>query len=389
MRARGRPPAGRSRLPSQPVVDRRVGRRGDRGGRTLFMASRPAPDPHRRSGAGTPHHCGHAAGGPTRNPAAVATANASADKIAAQIAASNGMRSFRPGAVAGWSEPAEASNRRSEPIAPYVLSGRLTRRPAQGDIVIDLQAVAVDTGAVMWSGQFQSARDGDPASLDGIAMAVVNQLRASIEEIDASRSRGRAMCRTELSWSSSDGTSSCNAVRWRTCNAGGPVSARHCSEDPTSVSALTGLAASYSMVRTRARRGPRRSGPRPRGSSSWPTGWRRATPRRPSCGATCSSRRVVRIWRCPPSNVDPRRSGFTNGHLLRARALLLLGRTEEVQPEIDLALPLGIASRDWPRVSRAYALAAEAALMRGEDDRAYEFARKAVATRPSADLRTR
>jgi hypothetical protein len=62
------------------------------------------------------------------------------------------------------------------------------------------------------------------------------------------------------------------------------------------------------------------------------------------------------------------------------------GRTDEVQAEIDLALPLGIANRDWPRVSRAYVLAAEAALMRGEDDRAYEFARKALATRPSADL---
>ena len=107
---------------------------------------------------------------PTDNLATAATANALADKIATQLAAKYSMRSFRPGAVGVGNEPAGASNRRSEPVATYVLSGRLTGRPAQGDIVIDLQTVAVDTGAVSWSGQFQSPMDGDPASLDGIAM---------------------------------------------------------------------------------------------------------------------------------------------------------------------------------------------------------------------------
>jgi len=74
---------------------------------------------------------------------------------------------------------------------------------------------------------------------------------------------------------------------------------------------------------------------------------------------------------------------LSNGHLLLARALLLLGRTEDVQTEAERAARLASLSHDAARVSDAYVVAAEAALMRGEDARAYEFARRAAAELPS------
>ena len=321
---------------------------------------------------------------PPDSPGGVATANALADKIAAQLAARTGMRSIRPGAIAVGNEKMSGSNRRSEPIAPYVLSGRLSRQPAQGDIVIDLQAVTVDTGVVVWSGQFQSAADGDPASLDGVARVVVNQLRVSIEEIEA-----------EQITRSSHVPSGAELVilGWRELNqrrsmedfkAGRAHFRQALQEDPTSLSALTGLAASYMIART-----PRT----PLTAKEWAEAERliesanRLAPNNATSAMLWGDLQVARgraDLALPAFDrsirADPT---FTNGHIWRAQALLLLGRTDEVQGEIDLALPLGIANHDWPRVSRAYKLAAEAALMRGEDDRAYELARKALAARPA------
>ena len=77
-----------------------------------------------------------------------------------------------------------------------------------------------------------------------------------------------------------------------------------------------------------------------------------------------------------------RRPGF----VLRAEALLLLGRVNEVQKEVDRAVQLAMAAHDTPRLTSAYlyaVYAAEAALMRGEDAQAYEFAQHAVSERPS------
>ena len=74
---------------------------------------------------------------------------------------------------------------------------------------------------------------------------------------------------------------------------------------------------------------------------------------------------------------------FANAHLLLARAFLLLGRTEDVPTEADRAVKLALLSQDAARVSDAYVVAAEAALMRGEDVRAYELAQRAAAELPS------
>ena len=350
----------------------------------LFMASRPAPIHIDEAVLARYTIAVMPLVAPPDNPAMAATANALADRIAAQIAGRYNMRSVRPEAIGAGNELVRASSRRSQPVAPYVLSGRLTQRSAQGEMGIDLQTVAVVTGAVIWSGQFQSPSDGDPASLDGIAMVVVNQLRASIGEVNVEQITrpGHVPDAAELvilGWHELLQRRSMDDLHR------GRARFRQALEaDPTSVTALLGVAASYTMARTRRK---------PWTAQEWAEAERhielanRLAPDNSTSAQLWGDLQLAkgRADLALPAfdrsiRADP---SFVNGYLQRARALLLLGRTDEVQAEIDLGLPLGIANRDWPRVSRAYVLAAEAALMRGEDDRAYEFARKAVSARPS------
>jgi tetratricopeptide (TPR) repeat protein len=215
-------------------------------------------------------------------------------------------------------------------------------------------------------------------------MAVVNQLRASIEERDAEQITrpGHVPDGAELvilGWHELLQRRSMEDLQ-----RGRARLRQALQEDPTSVGALTGVAASYMIQRT-----PRT----PLTAQEWAEAERvieLANRLAPSDATSAQLWGVLQlaIGRADLAlpafdrsiSADP---PFIQGHYLRAQALLLLGRTDEVQAEIDLALPLGIANRDWPRVSRAYSLAAQAALMGGEDDRAYEFARQALAARPS------
>ena len=72
---------------------------------------------------------------------------------------------------------------------------------------------------------------------------------------------------------------------------------------------------------------------------------------------------------------------YAISHVYIAQALLMLGRAGEVQAHSERAALL--AARDPPKLSAAYLVAAEAALMRGDDERAHELARRAAAARPA------
>jgi predicted Zn-dependent protease len=74
---------------------------------------------------------------------------------------------------------------------------------------------------------------------------------------------------------------------------------------------------------------------------------------------------------------------YANAHLMLAVALIRVGRLDRAGPELDRAIRLGTLSNDQRRVSTAYAAAAEIALARGDDFRAAELARQAIAVRPS------
>ncbi len=72
---------------------------------------------------------------------------------------------------------------------------------------------------------------------------------------------------------------------------------------------------------------------------------------------------------------------YPAGHLFIAQALLMLGRTDEVQARVERAVEL--AANEPRRTSNAYSLGAEAALMRGDDEAARDLARRGIAALPS------
>lgn len=75
---------------------------------------------------------------------------------------------------------------------------------------------------------------------------------------------------------------------------------------------------------------------------------------------------------------------FPNGHLMLAVALIRVGRLDEAATELDRAIRLAILSSEQRRASSAYIASAEIALMRGDDARAGDMARRAIALRPAS-----
>jgi DNA-binding winged helix-turn-helix (wHTH) protein/TolB-like protein/Tfp pilus assembly protein PilF len=74
---------------------------------------------------------------------------------------------------------------------------------------------------------------------------------------------------------------------------------------------------------------------------------------------------------------------FGNGHLMLGQALLRVGRMDEAQAELEHAVRLALLARDDRRTSTANMVLAEIAIARGDDKRAAELARRAIAIRPS------
>ena len=74
---------------------------------------------------------------------------------------------------------------------------------------------------------------------------------------------------------------------------------------------------------------------------------------------------------------------FANGHLVLGQALLRVGRVDEAQAEIAHAVRLASLFGDDRRTSTANMVLAEIAIAQGDDRRAAELARRAIANRPS------
>ncbi len=72
---------------------------------------------------------------------------------------------------------------------------------------------------------------------------------------------------------------------------------------------------------------------------------------------------------------------YPAGHLFIAQALLMRGRTDEVQARVEQAVEM--SANEPRRTSNADSLGAEAALMRGDDESARDLARRGIAALPS------
>jgi len=74
---------------------------------------------------------------------------------------------------------------------------------------------------------------------------------------------------------------------------------------------------------------------------------------------------------------------FANGHLMLGQALLRVGRVDEAKAELERAARLASLGRDDRRTSTANMVLAEIAIAKGDDKRAADLARRAIAIRPS------
>jgi len=314
-------------------------------------------------------------------------ADAVADGITAELATRIGMRGIGRAATAPFDGASPLLERIAAALkATHVLTGRVAPVGTGERISIDVQIIRVANGEVIWSRHFEAADPGDLAVVSDVGQRVAVAMRtrsawASWGSWDRPPEPGYvpdAADQTLMGWADLDRRKSIADVRRARERFEAALQ-----QDPRSVIALNGLSASYL------------------GERNDPLG--QLTPAQvaehervvnlssslaPDNDTTLVMWGYVQLLRgradlaLPAFEKANRRVPSNHSHYIdRARALLLLGRAGEVQALADRSVELGAG--EARRVTFAYLIAAEAALFLGEDERAHELARRAIAEWPS------
>jgi TolB-like protein len=321
---------------------------------------------------------------PSGQPQLRDAADATADGIVAQLSTHRGMRPIGRAATSAFDGASPPLARIAEALkARYVVSGRVGPAGVPGHISVDAQITKVENGEVFWAKHYESELAARDAMASDIGQQVVNamryhSLRAAVARAQQPGYRPGPVDMTLLGLDDLDRRKSLADVYRGRSRLEAALR-----EDPTSVVATNGLAASYAMERAdpTARMTPEQIAEFERVTEAahrlapddatalllW--GSMQNTRGRPDLALPALEKAV----RLVPS--------YPNGHVLLALTQLLLGRIDEVQARADRAVQLGAG--DARRTSSAYSIAAEAALARGEDERARDLARRAIAEFPS------
>jgi adenylate cyclase len=312
-----------------------------------------------------------------------------ADQVAEQIAAQLSTQFGVHGLVL---EMTAASGAQSTSLpgmgsglkAPYAITGRIETVPA-GRFAIDVRALSTPDGSLVWSEHFDGSEGGGGLLASDIGQRVASALRTrlvALAAIAAERPGHRpdGVDLVMLGWHDLDVRRSMAEIRRARERFQQAVK-----EDPDSVVAQLGLAASYLVARAPGKPWSRAE------SIEAERAIERVSRMAPDDSTAAMLWGNLQVLKGRPDLALPAFDkairlvpGFTNGYVLRAQALLLLGRVNEVQREVDRAVRLAVAGHDTVRLGSAYLYAAEAALMRGDDAQAYGFAQRAVGERPSA-----
>lgn len=306
-----------------------------------------------------------------------------ANQISVQISAMTNMRIGRasPAPLAGATREIAAGR----PNATYSIIGRVAATgAAERGASIDVQVFSVANGDLIAAEHFETGATSSSTLGSDIGQQVVSLVRGKLLQIDAALAirpghRADAADLCLLGWD--DLTQHNRRESIPRARARFEQALR---EDPESIIALTGLGAAYlsaSFARTRLGQADMAKAERVVEQAV------RLAPNDATASLEWGALQLLkgRADLALPAFEKANRlaPSFANAHLLLARAYLLLGRTEEVPTETDRAIRLALLSHDAGRVSDAYVVAAEAALMRGEDARAYELAQHAAAELPS------
>jgi len=311
-------------------------------------------------------------------------ADAVADGITTQLATRMGMRGIDRAATVGFDGASPPLQRiASELKATHVATVRAAPGGAEGRFSLDVQLTAVANGETFWARRFEGVEAGAEqlATRVGQHVAIAIRRRGPKEASLRAAQPGHtpdAADLTSIGWGDLDARQSLADVR----RARGRFEAA-LRDDPRSAIALTGLSTSYLFERSDplSQLTPQQVAEHERVTELaikqapdndtalvvW--GQMQVMQGRPDL-ALLAFEKANRMVPSQPS-----------GYVQVATARMLLGRADEVQALADRAVELGAG--DARRVGPAYLIAAEAALLSGEDDRARDLAQRAVVELPS------
>lgn len=308
-----------------------------------------------------------------------------ADQIAAHIATYPGMRAIGRHNTETLNPGDRAPGRLANLLhAAYAITGRVAAISGRPGASVDVQVLALPEGAIIGSTRIEAETSADAATAGDIGELVTNLLRGKSGEIEAARlsAPGHVPDATDLTvigWQEITRMSSADDVmrarsRFR--------QALH--HDPDSVSALTGLAASYQQARIRGM--PVHA----EDSAVLEAALDKAMKFAPDDPTVALLWALQRQFEGRPDLAIPSIEkanrlvpSFPNGHLMLGQSLMRVGRLDEARREFDRAIRLALLGNDPRRASRAYMASAEIALMQRDDERAAQLARLSIATGPS------
>jgi DNA-binding winged helix-turn-helix (wHTH) protein/TolB-like protein len=304
-----------------------------------------------------------------------------ADAITNQLATRIGVRGIGRAATSAYGPSPSLDRLAAELKATHVVGGRVTPSNIAGRVTIDAQILHIARGQVVWTRQFPDLDVEAPDTFQEIGQHVANGLRNHANRSDDARpdvfDETDPAELTLRGWRDLDRRKSMDDVY----RARGRFQAA-LRQDADSVIALNGLAATYSVER---------SDPARRLTAAQLATHRDIVDRARRLAPEDST--ALMLWgqlQIMEGRADLALPAFEKAsrlvpsypmaHILVAQSLLLAGRLDEVQAHADRAIARGAG--DARRESGAYAIAAEAALMRGDDEGARGLARHAIASLP-------
>ena len=304
-----------------------------------------------------------------------------ADGITNQLGTRIGMRGIGRAATAAYGSTPALARLAAELKATHVVSGRVTPARAAGRVTIDAQILNIARGEVVWTRQFADLDANDPETFQSIGQHVANGARNRSNRSDEAKpdlsKENDAVELTLRGWRDLDRRKSIEDVY----RARGRFEAA-LRQDGESVIALNGLGATYRVERA----DPARQLTKAQIATHREVvdRARRLAPEDSTALILWGSLQIVegRPDLALPALEKASRlvPSYPLAHVLIAESLLLLGRFDEVRAHADRAVAMSVG--DARRESSAYGIAAEAALMLGDDKLAHELARNAVAAFP-------
>lgn len=319
---------------------------------------------------------------PGDNPSLQNVAAQVGDEIAAQMATRVCSRVLSRMKTAAFNAPSPAFERlASELQATYAITGRV--RPAATGTTLDVLVFTVPEGAALGTASFDVETNAAAPTVAEVGQLVANFVRGRVGELEYRRAtapghRADAADLTLIGWEEIERISGPDDV----------VRARSrfreaLRQDPTSLMAMLGLSASFVIGKSM---GLPMTAEEASESEHTLDRMLKTAPNDATAALLWADLKLQegRADLAIPSiekavRITPQ---YANAHLMLAVALIRVGRQDDAGPELDRAIRLATMSNDMRRASTAYAAAAEIALTRGDDLRAAELARQAIAIRP-------